>query len=426
MNIVELHKIFLKYPNIYIDTRANLKAKGIFFALRGERNGNDYADDALYKGCPYVVVDEKERVKDNRYILVENSLKTLQELAKYHRKYCGTKILALTGTNGKTTTKELIKEVLERKYKVVATDGNLNNQIGVPLTLLRLVPETDIGVIEMGASHVGDIAELCEFTLPDMGLITNIGKAHTEKFETFENIVKTKKELYDNVAKRQGLLFVNTNNTLLVPKLKAYDCPIFSYGFVQAQITGKVLTSLPFLCAEVEGNEIQTKIYGRYNLENILAAYAVGVKLSVPQAEILEAISLYKPTNNRSQYIKTEKNEVIMDAYNANPSSMEELLSDFFEQRNMYSRFCILGDMKELREAKDEHIHVKKMLKENGFQNKAYLVGDIFYELKDEDFRYFRNIQELKDDLERTPLVGKQIVVKGSNSICLYELKDML
>lgn len=427
MKIEELHRYFLQAPNVYIDSRkVKVENKGIFFALQGADDGNLYAEDALKKGCTYAVVDNPSVVKNECYLLVDNVLDILQKLSKYHRTYCNVKILALTGSNGKTTTKELIYRVLKEKFEVVATEGNLNNHIGVPLSLLRLTPEVEIGVIEMGASGVGEIDKLCRIALPDIGLITNIGDAHSEKFGSAENIVKTKKELFDYVSKNKGLLFVNVDNNDIKDAIVHYDTPIFSYGRSNAQVIGRVLESIPLLNVEIEGVEIHTELYGRYNIENILAAYSVGLNLQVPQKDIIRAIEGYKPTNNRSQYVKSEKNLIIMDAYNANASSMQEILEDFFEQKNMPNRFCILGDMKELSNARMKHKKIKDMLLNNGFENRAFLVGSIFCQDKDDKFTYFESVEELKLQLVKNPIVGKQILVKGSRSIGLDKIEDLL
>lgn len=426
MKIEELHKCFLSYPYAYIDSRKDMENKGVFFALQGKDDGNIYASEALEKGCAYAIVDNPKVVKDERYLLVENVLDTLQQLSKYHREYCGTTILALTGSNGKTTTKELIKKVLETTYSVVATTGNLNNHIGVPLTLLRLTTDTEIGIIEMGASGVGEIGELCKLTLPDMGLITNIGDAHSEKFGSFENIAKTKAELFDDVSERNGLLFVNTKNEKISEIATKYKTPLYSYGIANAQITGKVLKSMPYLKFEVEGHEVQTKLYGRYNIENVLAAYTVGLKLQVAKTNIIQAISDYAPTNKRSQCIETKHNFLIMDAYNANASSMEESLLDFVGQKEMPDKFCILGDMKELANATEKHRRIKELLLANGFKHKAFLVGSIFCSEKDDCFTYFNNVEELQLALKQNPMFGKQILIKGSRSIGLEVVENLL
>jgi UDP-N-acetylmuramoyl-tripeptide--D-alanyl-D-alanine ligase len=334
MSIEEIYSLFLKHPAICTDSRKAEKY-GIFFSLKGDNfNGNAFAEIALENGCKYAFIDEAVYYKDNRYIIVENALNTLQELAKHHRSKLKIPVIGITGTNGKTTTKELIKAVLEKKFNTLATEGNLNNHIGVPQTILKITGKTEIAIIEMGANHIGEIAELCKISKPDHGIITNIGKAHLEGFGSFEGIVKAKKELYDHIEQNNGLLFVNKDNQLLSEM--ASRIKKITYGkSASADHTGSIKNTEPFIeivwknTATNKTFLIKSKLVGAYNFENIMAAVAIGSYFEVDVSLIKEAIEAYTPSNNRSQIIKSSNNTIIMDAYNANPSSMEAAINNF-------------------------------------------------------------------------------------------------
>ncbi len=357
MSTEELYRIFEKHPKISTDSR-NIEKDAIFFALKGENfNGNNYAANALQQGAAWVVIDEAEYKISDRYLLVDNVLSALQQLACYHRLQRAVPVIAITGTNGKTTTKELVTSVLSKKFRVTCTKGNLNNHIGVPLTLLSIDTTTEIVVVEMGANHPGEIAELCEIALPDFGLITNVGKAHLEGFGSFEGVRKTKAELYRFIQNRGGKIFRNTSNTWL--KEMAGDVETIGYRTTPEGdgIEGEIVQHSPMLAFKAKFPKgwlyIKTNLAGGYNLENALAAICVGNYFGVDPLAISEAIGTYKPSNNRSQFMNTAKNLILMDAYNANPTSMEAAIENF-KTFDAPLKGVILGDMFELGESSPE------------------------------------------------------------------------
>ncbi len=426
MEIEKLHKIFLENPSICTDTRA-IGHNSLFFALKGERfDANDFAADALKKGSKYAIVDRQDVAINEKYILVDNVLQTLQQLANYHRKYCKAKILGITGTNGKTTTKEFINAVLTKKYKVIATEGNLNNHIGVPLTLLRLTPETEIGIVEMGANHPNEIAELCEIAEPDYGIISNIGTAHIEGFGSVEGIFKTKTALYEAVARKKGTIFVNADDEMLFQKANELCQSVHSYGTEKGESKGKLGNPSLLLQIVLDGAKVQTQLFGIFNLPNILAAYAIGSYFDVPKEAILEATANYIPQNNRSQIYKTSKNLLILDAYNANPTSMEiSILS--FEYIEGLNKHLILGDMLELGHLSEKyHQRIKDLLQELHLEEKTWLVGQNFSKNKVGRFSYFETTENVMEYLQQNPLEKKQILIKGSRGIKLENLVKML
>ncbi|MCC7233278.1 MAG: UDP-N-acetylmuramoyl-tripeptide--D-alanyl-D-alanine ligase, partial [Bacteroidia bacterium] len=333
-SVDELYRRYLSNPSVCTDTRL-LKPGDIFFALKGPSfNGNHFATRAIETGAAYVIVDEEEYVKDERHLLVEDVLTSLQDLARMHRRSLNIPVLAITGSNGKTTTKELVQRVLSAKFRTRATKGNLNNHIGVPLTILSLGPDTEMAVIEMGANHLNEIKQYCSIALPDYGLITNVGKAHLEGFGGFEGVKKGKGELYDWIAKNGKLIFLNADNPHLVSMASDRQVKSFSYGTIaDAGIKGELLNSQPFLDIEWRmGNTrkvLQTQLSGEYNFENILAAICVGTFFGVDPAGIERAIASYVPDNSRSQVIHMSGNMILLDAYNANPTSMEAALKNF-------------------------------------------------------------------------------------------------
>lgn len=426
MKTAELHQLFLQHPELCTDTRKATK-NSLFFALKGDKfDANSFAKEALERGCSYAIIDNPKVAKNKRYIVVKDVLETLQKLANYHRNYCKAKIIAITGTNGKTTTKELIHAVLATTYKTIATEGNLNNHIGVPLTLLRLTPTTEIGVIEMGANHPKEIANLCAIAAPDYGIITNVGTGHIEGFGSFEGVVKTKTELYQAIAQKKGTLFINTDNAILSQKAKDSGAQLYSYGTQHAQVTGEFIAASPFLSATIEGKKIISQLLGAYNFENILAAYAIGNFFQVQQQHNLTALANYTPKNNRSQLIETAHNTLLLDAYNANPTSMRAAILNFAQTEYPQKRL-ILGDMLELGHlSKSAHQEIKSLLQEQKLDTNTWLVGKHFSEEKTGNFTYFSSAQEVKKQLQKTPLKNVQILLKGSRGIKLESLVEML
>ena len=327
MSILELYEIFKQNPIITTDSR-NCPENSLFFALKGEKfNGNHYAKDTIENGCSYAFVDEKEFADGKKIIYVENVLETLQKLANHHRKVLNTPIIGITGTNGKTTTKELIAAVLKKKYKTLYTQGNLNNHIGVPLTLLRLEEGHEIAIVEMGANHPGEIKTLVDIVEPNYGIITNVGKAHIEGFGSFEGVIKTKCELYDFLEKNGGAAFVNKGNDLLLAKTTKIE-KVIEYGN-GSEFSATIENNNPFLVLKWDDSTINTNLIGNYNAENIMASVAIGHSFKVDKKDIIDAIEGYIPQNNRSQFKETAHNKLIIDAYNANPTSMNAAIDNF-------------------------------------------------------------------------------------------------
>lgn len=440
MEIHDLYEIFKAHPVVTTDSR-DCPEGSMFFALKGEKfNGNAYAKSALDKGCSCAVIDEPEYEdkSDSRIILVADVLKALQGLARHHRRTLGTKIIGITGTNGKTTTKELVAAVLSKKYNVLYTQGNFNNHIGVPKTLLGLKPEHELAVVEMGANHPGEIKTLVDIAEPDCGLITNVGKAHLLGFGSFEGVIKTKGELYDFLRQRQGAeVFINNDN----PHLKGISSGLrlIKYGQEEADglaVRGQLTACDPYLRFAWKGHdksehEVATKLVGAYNLDNALAAITVGERFGVAPADIDKALEEYTPSNNRSQLLKTAHNTLIVDAYNANPTSMAAALANF-RLMDAADKMCILGDMKELGEAsRDEHSKVVKATADCGFSH-IWFVGDEFgkcvrEELSPEEaerrgIELFDNVGEVKRRIAADMPKGHVILVKGSNSTRLVDI----
>jgi len=428
----DLYQIYTQYPKIITDSR-NACPDSIFFALKGERfDGNDFAQRALSLGCNFAVVDRPEIADDRRYILVDDVLSTLQHLASEHRKKLEIPVIAITGTNGKTTTKELIKCVLGTKYEVCTTSGNLNNHIGVPLTILGISPFTQIAIIEMGANHSGEIKTLCEIARPTCGLITNIGKAHLEGFGSLEGVKQAKKELYDYLNEHNGMIFYNEENPILTGMLDHAKTTTIGFGNSgQSDCWGRVVSASPYLHMELhigeESYPVSTHLAGVYNLENLLAAAAVGYFFTVPAHRIVDALAAYTPQNNRSQVLRTARNQLLLDDYNANPTSMSKSLNNFFEQISN-PRMVILGDMFELGDdAPQEHAAIVSLL----FPQKdvvRVVVGKHFYEAAKDvhGIRAFREIEELKNWLAVNPPNNMFILVKGSRGMKLEQLTDLL
>jgi UDP-N-acetylmuramoyl-tripeptide--D-alanyl-D-alanine ligase len=433
MNVKDLYSIFQFHSNIITDSRKEGK-NSIFFALKGDKfNGNEFAEIAINHGCSYAIIDEKKYQKDLRFILVDSVLKTLQDLAKYHRSQLNIPVIGITGTNGKTTTKELIKSVLSKKYNTLATLGNLNNHIGVPLSLLSITKETEIAIIEMGANHIGEIAELCEIAQPYFGLITNIGKAHLEGFGSIEGVIETKKALYDYLENHSGVAFVNDDDETL--KYLSKNIPQISYGCDQHNdFIGKLNESNPFLAikwdrgnAKILGNKIQTKIIGDYNFDNIMASIAIGSFFNVHPDEIKNALESFEPTKNRSQLLNTETNMVILDAYNANPTSMNASIINF-SRMNSLEKVAIIGDMFELgKESSLEHKIIIDLLKNQSFKQ-VILVGSIFSSLENifSEFLYFKDVEQASQYLKENPIKNSSVLVKGSRSVQLEKIVELL
>ena len=467
MKIEELYQLYQQHPCITTDSR-NCPEGSIFLALKGESfNGNQFAVSALEKGCSYAIIDEPQVLEnlehqdnldnlgslDNlkqRLILVDNCLQTYKDLAREHRRQFDIPVIGITGTNGKTTTKELIRAVLAECYNVMATEGNFNNDVGVPKTLFRLNDSHDIAVVEMGASHPGDIKTLVETAEPNCGLITNVGRAHLQGFGSFEGVCKTKGELYDFLLAHDGPLFVNRDNEHLMKMVRERgkrlevrgeriaQPDIYYYGQSDAEdilIRGEVISCAPFLkfrWREQDADagytsdwmEVQTHLIGAYNLDNMLAAITIGYVNNIPFEQINHALESYVPTNNRSQLTETEKNHLIVDAYNANPTSMKAAL-DNFRLMEVSPKMAILGMMGELGDvSQEEHQKIIALLEEAHF-DEVWLVGAEFQKAQSR-FRTFANVEEVKQAIAQEQPVGRYILIKGSNSTHLYELPTLL
>ncbi|WP_315516253.1 UDP-N-acetylmuramoyl-tripeptide--D-alanyl-D-alanine ligase [Hoylesella shahii] len=433
MTTEQLYQIFESHPVVTTDSR-DCPEGSIFFALKGASfNGNKFAAAALQQGCAFAVVDEPEYCAqgDERYILVDDVLRAFQLLARHHRRTLGTRIVGITGTNGKTTTKELMAAVLGEKYNVLYTLGNFNNDIGVPKTLLRLKPEHQVAVVEMGASHPGDIKTLVELVEPDLALITNVGMAHLQGFGSFEGVVKTKGELYDFMRQsKRGKVFVDANNPHLMGIVQGLD--LVKYGTPASDglfVGGKVVSAAPFLrfAWQREGgewNEVQTHLVGAYNVLNMLAAISVGLYLGVSADEANRALANYVPSNNRSQLEETTHNKLIMDAYNANPTSMSVALNNLNDMEVPH-KMAILGDMLELGAASAEaHQAIVDQLSRLSL-DEVWLVGPEFARTRCA-FRKFNDVDEVMAQLQNQCPEGRYILVKGSHGIRLDKLSQCL
>ena len=430
-DIEQLYASFKQSNGVTTDTR-QCKEGMMFFALRGENfDGNRYAVEALGKGCSYVVVDNREYfAEDNpQMIFVDDSLKALQQLARHHRRQLGTTIVGVTGTNGKTTTKELMAAVLKRRYNILYTQGNLNNHIGVPLTLLQLNSLHEMAIVEMGANHPGDIKELVDIAEPDYGVITNVGMAHLQGFGSLEGVIRTKGELYDYIrTTEKRTIFLNDNNEYL--KSIASGLTAVRYGRPSEAnvlyVAGEVIACDPYLRfrwteGADEWHEVSTHIVGSYNIDNALCAATVGRYFGVSAEDVSIALAEYIPTNNRSQLTETEHNTLIVDAYNANPTSMRAAL-DNFVCMEVSPKMVILGDMKELGEATAEaHQTVVDRLAKCDFEQ-VWLVGAAFAATQHGSARVFTDAEAVKEELQQHPVKKKYILVKGSNSMKLASL----
>ncbi|MDR0750609.1 MAG: UDP-N-acetylmuramoyl-tripeptide--D-alanyl-D-alanine ligase [Tannerellaceae bacterium] len=427
MTISELYQIYLRHPQITTDSR-NCRRGSLFFALKGDTfDGNQFAEQALAVGADYAVIDNPACYKGERTILVDDALKTLQQLAQRHRKIVGIPVIAITGTNGKTTTKELIAAVLSTKFNLLYTEGNLNNQIGVPLTLLRINHDHEMAVIEMGASHLGDIKELVEIAQPNYGIITNVGQAHLEGFGSFENIVKTKGELYDYIRRTKGMIFIREEDPELQSIAKGIEQ--ITYGFSDDAFTsGHVVGNTPFLTFDwrQQGkiHTVETHLVGAYNLDNVLAAVVVGRYFKIPAERISRSIAAYEPVNHRSQYKKTATNQLIIDAYNANPASMKTAIRNFAAM-DVSPKALILGDMKELGTAGEAlHAEVIEEIIAGKF-DKVYLCGECFSKTG-KAFTTSQTTDGLLTILKANPLKNYHILIKGSRSMALEKAIELL
>ena len=430
-SLEELYSLFQAHSVITTDTR-HCPEGSLFFALRGERfDGNAFALQALQAGCAFAVVDDPAVGGDERLLHVPDVLTTLQQLAALHRRTLGTPIVQITGTNGKTTTKELTAAVLARKFDLLCTQGNFNNHIGVPKTLLQLRPHHQMAVIETGANHPGEIALLTDLVQPECGLITNVGMAHLEGFGSFEGVMRTKGELYDYLRhKPGGFIFLHADNEHLCRM--AGSLPAVRYGLPghDCYTEGEVLDCTPFLRLRfrTQGgawHEVQTHLIGAYNVANVLAAAAVGAHFGVPDVDIAEALAAYEPTNNRSEWMRTQRNELIVDAYNANPTSMKAALDNFALIAHDH-KMAILGEMRELGTASDEAHRAVAAQAASLHCEEVWLVGEAF-RAHAAGARWFPSVAEVKAALEAEGApTGRLILVKSSNGTRLFELPGML
>lgn len=420
MDISYLHSLFLKCNSVAIDTR-KIQPNSLFVAIKGENfDANTFAKEALEKGASFVIIDNKNYCIDQRTVLVENSLFALQELAKFHRKYLKLPIIALTGSNGKTTTKELINVVLSKKFKTKATLGNLNNHIGVPLTLLSFDSETELGIVEMGANHKKEIEFLCELATPDYGYITNFGKAHLEGFGGVEGVIQGKSEMYNYIAANNKLAFINLEDDIQVEKSKLFQFYSFGINKKNADINISSIAANPYVEIHFSSLHIQTHLIGLYNASNVNAALAIGKYFGVGDTEIKEALESYIPENNRSQMITQGTNQIILDAYNANPSSMAVAIENFLQLDNS-NKVMILGDMFELGEEsfKEHQTIVNLVLNRNDLV--VYFVGQEFYhhQINSNNLYFFDSFDSFSQSFSTKKIQNCAILIKGSRGMAL-------
>jgi len=427
MTIQEIHDLFLNCHNVSIDTRKILK-NAIFFAIKGENfDANTFAKEALELGAKYVIIDNPNCHIDERTILVKDSLKALQELAKFHRKYLDIPILALTGSNGKTTTKELIYEVLKQKYNTKATIGNLNNHIGVPLTLLSFTRETEIGIIEMGANHQKEIEFLCDIAQPDYGYITNFGKAHLEGFGGVDGVIKGKSEMYTYLESGSKIVFVNLDDPIQNQKTTSFNRITFSQLNKEATVYIESVKANPFVEVEVENTEIKSNLIGLYNANNINTAITIGLHFGVVLSDIKNAIELYIPENNRSQILIKHTNKIILDAYNANPSSVIVALENFLQLQDE-NKVVILGDMYELgKDSLTEHKFIVDFLAENANFDCHFVGSDFFVNcFHKENLFFYKTFHDFSDQLSLLNFENNTILIKGSRGMSLERTLNYL
>lgn len=427
MEIAALHQLFLRCKSITTDTR-KITEDSLFFALKGDNfDANTFTEEALQKGAKYVVIDNIKYHIDDRTLLVDNTLKTLQDLAQYHRNYLKLPIISLTGSNGKTTTKELIHAVLSQKFNVKATIGNLNNHIGVPLTLLSFDETTEIGIVEMGANHQKEIEFLCEIAQPDYGYITNFGKAHLEGFGGIEGVIKGKSEMYEYLKNNNKTAFINLDDPIQVEKSQTINSYTFSSSNKKADINFGKSNANPYVAVEYNNITITSHLIGIYNSTNIKAAITIGHYFKVSNELIKTAINNYNPTNNRSQLSQKGSNRLILDAYNANPSSMTLALQNFIQIPES-NKIAFLGDMFELgEESTFEHKNIVELLKKQS-QIEFYFIGLEFNKVKFEqsNFHFFATFEEAKSVISEKKFKNNYILIKGSRGMALERIVELL
>jgi UDP-N-acetylmuramoyl-tripeptide--D-alanyl-D-alanine ligase len=414
----------MRFPSIETDSR-KLKKDDIFFALKGPNfNGNNFAKQALQSGAAYVVADELLSFQSERIIQVDNVLETLQQLAKYHREQFRIPFIAITGSNGKTTTKELLHEVLSTTFKTYTTERNLNNHIGIPLTILKIKPDAEIAVIEMGANHLQEISGYCQYAKPTHGLITNIGKAHLEGFGGEKNVKKGKGELFQYLKTYDGTVFVNTDDDAVYDLSKTINNAIF-YGSKSKNSTGAIIKNDPFIEVKIEDKKpftIQTNLVGAYNLPNVLAAFCIGKYFKIESGKIKSAIENYQPSNNRSQLIQKDTNTIILDAYNANPGSMKAAIENFAKMKGD-KKILLLGSMMELgTESEKEHADIVSLIDQNKW-GAVVLVGKNFKEIENH-YISFENADQARVWLKDQHFKNAQILIKGSRSMQMEKVLE--
>ena len=423
MEIGSIHKIFLKSNGVSTDSR-KVKKNDIYFSLKGPNfNGNEFAKSAIEKGACYAIVDQKEYVIDKSYILVEDCLKTLQNLANYHRKNSKAKIIGLTGSNGKTTSKELIFSVLKNEFKTIATTGNLNNHIGVPLTLLSIKEDTEIAIIEMGANHLKEIETLSNIADPDYGYITNFGKAHLEGFKNLEGVIKGKSELYNHLINKSKLIFINNRDKKQVELTKEYSNK-FTFGEQNSDSIFSVKSINPKINISIDNILIESNLFGQYNIDNIAAAICIGKYFNLDNENIKAGIERYIPENNRSQIIKKGSNKIILDAYNANPTSMQLALSSFNDMKEG-KKIVFIGDMFELGENSHQmHQEIVYTVEKMNF-DQTFIIGELFNKTKHSSkIKSFKNLNDLKGNMDE--ISNSAILIKGSRGMKLENILDFI
>lgn len=427
MTIDQIHQLFLNCDSVSIDTR-KINPNSLFVAIKGERfDANTFANEALEKGASYVIIDNSNYYIDERTIVVNDSLTALQELAKFHRNYLKVPIIALTGSNGKTTTKELINVVLSKKFKTKATLGNLNNHIGVPLTLLSFTSETEIGIVEMGANHQKEIEFLCKIAQPDYGYITNFGKAHLEGFGGVEGVIKGKSEMYDYLVSNNKKAFVNLDDAIQENKTKSIERVTFSQKNPNATVFIQQVEANPLVKIQFNGTTVHSHLIGLYNSNNINAAITIGNYFGINDESIKEAIESYIPENNRSQLITKGTNEIILDAYNANPSSMKVALENFI-QLEKPNKMIVIGDMFELGdESLSEHKAIVNQL-ENEITIECYFVGKDFFanQIEKSNFHFYDSFDSFSNYLKQHTISNKMILIKGSRGMALERTLEFI
>ncbi|MCE3259364.1 MAG: UDP-N-acetylmuramoyl-tripeptide--D-alanyl-D-alanine ligase [Bacteroidetes bacterium] len=435
ISVEELYSLYLKADGAVCTDTRKLTKGSLFFALKGANfNGNEFAQKALDAGCSVAILDEAKYMSGEGTVLVPDVLKALQQLANHHRKQLSIPFLAITGSNGKTTNKELIHAVLSRKYRTLATEGNLNNHIGVPLTLLKIKKDHEFAIIEMGANHQNEIDELCHIADPDYGLITNIGKAHLEGFGGIEGVKKGKSELYRYIKQKQGKVFINGDDETLNELARENDKITYGckklYDVIGKDVSTNEMVSLKYTTryGEKDWNKIpfiHTQIVGSYNFINCLAAACVGNYFKVDDDQVKEALENYLPNMNRSQLVKTDKNTLLLDAYNANPNSMRAAIENF-SNYNSEKKLLLLGDMFELGEySSEEHAKIVELLKEKQLKD-VVLVGEEFFKLNDNFYKKFKTTLECKEYLQQQSVSNTTVLIKGSRGMKMESLQEVL